>query len=67
MSIKEEITHIGETANGTKMCLRKNKCGQWVTIRPTRKGHRWDALNLLTEYPVFTVTVSKKQLEEFVL
>ena len=67
MNIKDEVTHIGETENGTKMYLRKNKWGQWVTIRSTRKGYRWDALDLLTEYPVSSVTVSKKQLEDFVL
>ena len=52
MSIKETITHMGRTQEGCNLYLRKNKTGQWCTIRPNRKGYRWDMINYLSEYPV---------------
>ena len=64
MSIKNEITHIGETEKGYSLYLRKNKTGQWCTIRPTRKGYRWDMIDYLSEYHVKVYPVSQQDLAD---
>ncbi len=64
MSIKETITHMGRTQEGCNLYLRKNKTGQWCTIRPTRKGYRWDMINYLSEYPVDVWEVTQEDLKD---
>ena len=64
MSIKETITHMGRTQEGYNLYLRKNKTGQWCTIRPNRKGYRWDMINYLSEYPVDVWEVTQEDLKD---
>ena len=64
MIIKETITHMGRAEDGGKLYLRKNKTGQWCTIRPTRKGYRWDMINYVSEYPVEIWMVSQAELKD---
>lgn len=47
---RNQITHIGEYGSGSKVYMRKNKCGQWNVLILDRKGYRWDMLNY-TNYP----------------
>ena len=37
---KNQITHIGEYDSGSKVYMRKNKCGQWNVLILDRKGYR---------------------------
>ena len=64
MSIKETITHMGRTQENCNLYLRKNKTGQWCTIRSTRKGYRWDMINYLSEYPVDVWEVTQEDLKD---
>ena len=64
MSVKLEITHMGKLESGASLYLRKNKTGQWCTIRPNRKGYRWDMINYLTEFPIKTWKVSQEKLKD---
>ena len=64
MSIKETITHMGKTEDDCKLYLRKNKTGQWCTIRPTRKGYRWDIINYVSECPVDVWKVTQAELKD---
>lgn len=66
MSIKETITHLGELEDGCTLYLRKNKTGQWCTIRPTRKGYRWDMIDYKTQYPVKVWSVTQDDIKDHI-
>ena len=64
MSIRLEITHMGKLKSGASLYLRKNKTGQWYTIRLTRKGYDWDMINYTSEFPVEVWKVSQEDLKD---
>ena len=64
MSIRLEITHMGKLENGASLYLRKNKTGQWCTIRLNRKGYKWDMINYTSEFPVEVWKVSQEDLKD---
>ena len=59
---KNQITHIGEYDSGSKVYMRKNKCGQWNVLILDRKGYRWDMLNYVN-YPKTIYGVTQCELE----
>ena len=64
MSVKLEITHMGKLESGASLYLRKNKTGQWCTIRLNRKGYKWDMINYTSEFPVEVWKVSQEDLKD---
>ena len=60
---KSQITHIGEYDSGSKVYMRKNKCGQWNVLILDRKGYRWDMLNYVN-YPKTIYGVTQCELED---
>ena len=60
---KNQITHIGEYDSGSKVYMRKNKCGQWNVLILDRKGYRWDMLNYVN-YPKTIYGVTQSDLED---
>lgn len=60
---KNQITHIGEYDSGSKVYMRKNKCGQWNVLILDRKGCRWDMLNYVN-YPNTIYGVTQSDLED---
>lgn len=64
MSVKKEITHMGETQDGRSLYLRKNKTGQWCALRLNRKGYFWDMIDYKFEFPTKVWEVSQVLLED---
>ena len=64
MSIKLEITHMGKLESGASFYFRKNTTGQWCTIRPNKKGYKWDMINYASEFPVDIWKVSQEDLKD---
>lgn len=60
---KNQITHIGEYDSGSKVYMRKNKCGQWNVLILDKKGCRWDMLNYVN-YPNTIYGVTQFELED---